>query len=58
MNIEDINAGFEEFHNIFTRKYTDCCSKKHTRKTGRKNQPISAWTSHGLLQCINKKYKI
>ena len=58
MNIEDVNAGFEDFHNIFMKKCTNCCSKKCTRKTGRKNKPISPWISHRLLQCINKKYKL
>ena len=55
MNTEDVNAVFVEFHNIFVRMYTNCSSKKYTRKTGRKNQPITLWISHGLLQCINKK---
>lgn len=58
MNTDDVNSGFEEFHNIFMRIYTDCCCEKRSRKTGRKNQPISPWISHGLLQCINRKNKL
>ena len=55
MNTEDVNAGFEVFHNIFMRKYTDCCSKKCTRKTGQKKSMHQLLVSHGLLQCTNKK---
>ena len=58
MNTEDFNTGFEEFRNIFMRKDTDCCSKKHKKKIGWKNHPIRPYISHGLLQCINEKNKL
>ena len=55
---EDLNEGFEVFHNTFTTLYKALCFKEKTAKHGRKNTPIYPWVTESLLRFINKKNKL
>ena len=55
MKKEDLDEGFEIFHNILTSLYKACCFKQKLNKREIKNVPISRWVIKSLLRGINKK---